>query len=115
MNELNEETLPPAIEPAAPAEATPDTVTEVVRGFEIVRWDGFRRTWESVGKFRNTELALRQAMVDMRWLSDRHPKQLYRIHALVSHAPSRQFTETEDIPAAEAATTETSGQLDSTD
>lgn len=104
---------------------SPDDVTEVVRGFEIVRWDPYARTWEMIGKFRNDDLALRQAIADMKWLQDRHPKQLYRINALVSHSPPRPVEEsvndtaaaTENTPSEQvtAVTEGADGQLDSTD
>lgn len=62
----------------------PDDPDEALRGFEIVRWDRRFRAWVMVGRFRPTELAIRQATADMKWLQERHPEELYEMRALVA-------------------------------
>lgn len=61
-----------------------DEKVQILRGFEVVRWNGLTLTWDVVGKFRPTELAARQAASDVKWLQDRHPYERYDLRALVS-------------------------------
>lgn len=78
----------------APEPVAPD---EILRGFEVVRWDAISQSWEHVSAWRATELALRQAAQDVKWLNDRHPDEDYRIRALVS-VPRRDPPKTDDAP-----------------
>ncbi len=59
---------------------------EVLRGFEVTKLNGA----VSVGRYKPTELAARQAAADAKWLGGRHPRDGYQLRALLSvaeHAP----------------------------